>query len=482
MKSKQLTFLLLLAAVLGGAVWILKQNNSDTWSEKTGGAGGKVIELPINDVARLAIQSSAGTVNLVKKDESWTVQERADFPANFERVSDLLRKVWDLKTVQTLQAGPSQFAKFDLIEPDKGAGTRVEFKDKDGKQLGALLIGKKIMKKADGPMGDMGGFPAGRYVMPVGGSAVSLVSDSLDDVDAKPENWLHRDFIKIENPSSVTLVGTAAEQKWKLTRDSAAAEWKLVGAKAAEKVDAAKVSQVAGAFSFGAFSDVLNPDAKPADTGLDKPTVVTFETFDHFTYVLKAGKATGENQPMTVQVSAQLAKERTPGKDEKPEDKTKLDEEFKATLKRLDEKLAAEKKLEGRPFLIAKSTLDSVIKDRAALLADKNAEPAPGMPALPPGHPGISSTPPPKGRAPISVTTPPIAIPSPAKPSAAKPPVAKPAVAAPSVAKPAATNPAKPKRPGIIGAEPPTPPSQPDKPATPAGTNAPPPPTRPANQ
>ena len=447
MKSKQLALLLAVAVVLGVVALILKRNNDDTWSDTAGGAGGKVIALPVNEVARLAIQSSAETVNLVKKDDAWTVQERGDYPANFERVGDLLRKVWDLKTVQTLQAGPSQLARFDITEPDKGPGTRVSFQDKDGKSLGALLLGKKFMKKADGPMGDMGGFPAGRYVMPVGGATVSLVSENLDDADAKPESWLKRDFIKIENPSVVTLAGPTEAQKWKLTRDTAAGEWKLSGAKAAEKLDAAKVSLLSGVFANANFSDVLNPDAKPADTGLDKPTVITFDTFDHFTYLLKVGKVTGDNQPVTVEVAAQLAKERTPGKDEKPEDKTKLDEEFKTTLKRLDEKLAAEKKFAGRPFLIAKSTIDSIIKDRTALFPDKNAEPMPGSAKLPPGgHPGMPVAP--SGRAPISVTTPPIAVP-PA-------PKAKPAVTAVPAAP--ATNSAKPERPRIIGSEPPVPP------------------------
>ena len=473
MKSKQLALLLAVAVALGVVAWILKRNNDDTWSDTAGGAGGKVIELAINDVARVAIQSSGGTVNLVKKDDVWAVQERGDYPANFERVGDLLRKLWDLKTVQTLQAGPSQLARFDLTEPDNGAGTRVSFQDKDGKSLGALLLGKKFMKKADGPMGDMGGFPAGRYVMPVGGATVSLVSENLDEAEAKPESWLKRDFIKVENPSVITLAGPTDAQKWKLTRDTAAGEWKLSGAKAAEKLDAAKVSLLSGVFANASFSDVLNPDAKPADTGLDNPTVITFDTFDRFTYLLKVGKAIGDNQPVAVEVAAQLAKERMPGKDEKPGDKTKLDEEFKATLKRLEEKLAAEKKFAGRPFLIAKTTLDSIIKDRTALFPDKNAEPAPGSANLPPGHPGMpAARAASSGRAPISVTTPPIAVPPapkvpPAKPAVAekpKAPAAKPAVTAVPAAP--ATNAAKPERPRLIGAEPPNPP-KPEQPAVP---------------
>jgi hypothetical protein len=435
MKSKQLIVLLAVAAILCGVVWFLKKGSKDTWTDTGGGAGGKVIEFPINDVARVTIHSSAGTANLARKDDAWTVQERADYPANFERVSNLLRKLWDLKTVQEIKVGQSQFARFDLVDPAQGsgAGTRVDFKDKDGKSLGALLLGKKFMKQSDGAFGG-GEFPAGRYVVQPGGSKVSLVSDSLDDVEPKPESWLKRDFIKIENASSVTLAGPADAQKWKLSRENASSDWKLAGAKPEEKVDAAKVSQYSTVLTYASFADVLNPDAKPADTGLDKPTVVTFETFDGFKYVLNAGKETNGNIPVTVTVSATLAAERTPGKDEKPEDKTRLDEEFKTKRKQFEEKLAAEKKFEGRPYLIAKATMDQVIKDRTALLEDKKPEPAPGTPAPTPGAPGsapgIPPVPPspqakspPAPGAPISVTTPPVAVPPlPGTPPAAKPP------------------------------------------------------------
>ena len=37
-------------------------------------------------------------------------------------------------------------------------------------------------------------------------------------------------------------------------------------------------------FPSPSFNDVLAADAKPEDTGLDKPTVATIETFDGFRY------------------------------------------------------------------------------------------------------------------------------------------------------------------------------------------------------
>ena len=410
MKGKHLALLLVLVALIGGAGYFLQKDNSSAWDASGSSAGAKVLDFPINDVARVTIKATGGELNLVKKGEEWTVQERADYPAAFEQVGDLIRKLWELKTVQEVKAGPSQFPRLELVEPGKdgAAGTVVEFKDKDGKRLAAVLLGKKFMRKGEGMMGADEGFAAGRYVVPLGGSKVSLVSETLDSVVVKPESWLKRDFFKVENAKSIKVDGQAETQRWTLTRENATAEWKLADAKPEETLDAAKVSSFATLFANAAFADVLAPDAKPEDTGLDKPATVTIETFDKFVYTLKIGKPNGENQPVLLALSADFAKEREPVKDEKPEDKAKLDQEFQATLKRLTDKLAAEKKFEARPYLIAKGTLDQLLKDRAALFAEKKPEPPPAPAGADVPKPAATATTPP-----VTVTTPPVSAPPP---------------------------------------------------------------------
>ena len=472
MKGKQLLLLLLLVGGLGYAGWLAFQGNRESWSQTGGGAGGKVVEFPINDVTQVQLRTSAGEVNLVKGDD-WMVKERADYPANYEQVSGLLRKLWDLKTVQEVKVGPSQLGRLELNEPGKGepSGALLDFKDKEGKSVASLLLGKKHVRKSGGEMGDDGGFPTGRYVMPLGGkSKVSLVSQTFDDLEAKPERWLRKDFFKVENPKSVALAGTAEAQRWTLTRESATAEWKLADVKGDEKLDTAKISPFTTAFSSPSFKDVRAPDAKPADTGLDKPSVLTIETFDNFTYKIEIGKVTDDAYPVRVAVSAAPAKERTPGKDEKPEDKTRLDEEFKATLKKLEDKLAAEKKFEARTYSVEKFTLEALLKDRTALLAEKKPEPA--APPTPPAPP-----------APVTVTTPPVSLPTATTPPVAIPPDApKPMPPAPAPAAPAP--PAKPQpAPPVSVTTPPisVPPTAPDsaKPTPPPPAPAPAPPAKP---
>jgi hypothetical protein len=73
-------------------------------------------------------------------------------------------------------------------------------------------------------------------------------------------------------------------------------------------------------------------------------------------------------------VAAQLSKERTPGKEEKPEDKAKLDKEFKEKQTKLEEKLSQEKAYEKWVYLVSSWSLDSLLKPRHELMAEKKDE------------------------------------------------------------------------------------------------------------
>jgi len=73
-----------------------------------------------------------------------------------------------------------------------------------------------------------------------------------------------------------------------------------------------------------------------------------------------------------------LPKERTPGKDEKPEEKEKLDKEFKEQQAKLAEKLKQEKNFEKWTYLVSTWTLEPLLKDRSQLLVEKKPEPKPG--------------------------------------------------------------------------------------------------------
>src|SRR5438477_8780338 len=230
MNRKQLILLIVVGVVVGvfGLYSYYARNNP--WEDSAKKLGQKVIQnFPMNEVDRIVIKQPQGQLDLSKKNDLWVVQQRSDYPANFESIGELLRKVWDLKVGQTVEVGPSKLGRLDLLPPESGAhgATLVEFRDKSGKKLNSLLLGKKHMRESQGGGGDPfgggggGGYPDGRYVMAgTNLQTVAVVSEPFSNVESKPEEWLNKDFFKVEKIKSISVTTTNATNNWKLSRES----------------------------------------------------------------------------------------------------------------------------------------------------------------------------------------------------------------------------------------------------------------------
>src|SRR5258708_27799285 len=97
MNRKQLILIFLALVIVGGAGLVLLNRDSSTWSEAQGKMGQKLFpNFPLNDVAALHIKGE-GDLRLARKDGTWRVVDRGDYPANFSQIHDLLIKVSDLK-------------------------------------------------------------------------------------------------------------------------------------------------------------------------------------------------------------------------------------------------------------------------------------------------------------------------------------------------------------------------------------------------
>ncbi|MBI4661969.1 MAG: DUF4340 domain-containing protein [Verrucomicrobia bacterium] len=380
MNRKQLTLLSVLVVVLGGLGLLLYNRQSASWQASGGPLGQKLVpDFPMNDIAQITITQTTTNLNLVKQDDLWRVKERWNYPANFSEVSDLLRKMWELKVVQAPKVGPSQYGRLELLTPDKGtnSGTLLDFKDKGGKTLQTVLLGKKYVRSGESSSQfGSGDWPVGRYVLVQSSEpTVAVVSDPLSDVEPKPDRWLNKDFFKVEKLRSISVVSTNATNSWKLARDTEGGDLKLADKNEGEEFETSKASSVGYALSSPSFNDIVSPETKPEETGLAQPLVATLETFDNFTYTVKVGGKTGDdNYHLQVSVKADINQQRTPGKDEKPEDKEKLDKEFQEKVTKQEDKLKQEQAYEKWAYLVSKWTIDPLLKDRKDFFAEKKEE------------------------------------------------------------------------------------------------------------
>ncbi len=385
MNRKQFAILVVLLIVLGGAGWLVQKNRNQTGSAGEQGTGQKLLgeSFPVNDVTRISIKQGTNELNLIKKDDLWRVRERNDYPANFSDITEFLLKARDLKVIQSEEVGASQLPRLQLATGQgTNSGVLLDLKNKDDKSIATVTLGKKHTRKPAQQQQSMQfgdeGFADGRYVMLAGNSKNALlISDALDNIQPKADPWLNKDFFKIERPKAIAVTFPEATNSWKLVRDTESGDWKFAQAKPDEKLDSAKVSPLSNPFSSPSFDDVVLPGSIPGGTGLDKPTIVTVDTFDDFTYTVKIGKKSGEAYPITMTVAANFPKERIPAKDEKPEDKTKADKAWADRQKQLDEKLKRDQGFASWTYLVPGWNIDPLLKERKDLLVEKKEEPKP---------------------------------------------------------------------------------------------------------
>jgi len=369
MTRKRFLILLLLLIVLGGAGLALFWQDLSAWRSPNAKIGTKLFEkLPVNDVAQIRLYDGKGTVTLVLKDGRWIVKERGDYNASVQEIGDLLVKLPDVKVVQTEAVGASLLPRLNLVAPGKDvkpedAGTQLELSDKSGKVIGTLLLGKKVLKTEPSPLPIPQVTPVGRYVLSPGNATVLVLSDALKNADAKPAQWLAKDFFKAERIK--TLIASGEGSAWKLTRPEEYGQWKF--ADGSGELDPSKAVAAVNALAGLNFTDVA---LGMTDDKFAQPRTYVADTFDNLVYTIKiAKKPDSDDYYLSVAVTGDPPRTRTPEKDEKPADKERLDKQYAETLKKLDERVKLEKGLAGWTYVVAAKSLETLLRTRADLIA-----------------------------------------------------------------------------------------------------------------
>jgi hypothetical protein len=373
MSRKQFLVVLAVLAVLAAAAAGVILSDRSAWTSADSRAGQKAIAgLKISEVAEIAIRDSSGELHLQRGQAGWKVRERADFAADTDRVAAVLVKLAEMKVVQSEPLVESQRARLELVEPkDKapGAGTALELKDAKGGSLGRLLLGKKITKgSAMASLGRPEADATGRYVVAGGDDKTVLaVGEPLNEAEAKAQDWLVKDLLRVEGSKTISS-SKDGRLRWTVTRDTESADWRFVGSQ--EKPDLQKATDLASSLGWVNLVDVIADPAK-ADTGLDHPVVIKAETFDGLKYTLSVGRQADANYYVRIAVAGEPAKVRTPAKNEKAEDKAKNDKAFEESRRKLVEKLERERKLDPWTYLVTKTSLDPLLRDRPQLMPEK---------------------------------------------------------------------------------------------------------------
>lgn len=368
MTRRGVAWAVVAVALIAAALFVL-------WREQSSGTaparlGERLLPaFPAADVAKVVITRGKDRATLVRgSGGAWTVEERG-YPAEEDRVRDLLLKMRELKIAQVEPVAAAQRPRLELADPGaEGGATQVEFFDAAGKSVGQLLVGKAYLRRAGA---DTAGVPAGRYVLVKGDETSALmVGDTLPDLVAQPVPWLARAFLRIDRARSVSVAGPDGAPLWAIERDSDQGRWRFSDSRPGAP-DEAKANQVARVFEAMGFTDVVGPMSAHAGK-LDGASTVTITTFDGFRYEAKiGGPATPEQRHFAVTVAGTPPAARTPAPDEKAEDLEKLDQAFAERAKQLEERLAREKGFEQWVYLVSTRVVEALLQPRDRLLPEK---------------------------------------------------------------------------------------------------------------
>lgn len=362
--STRLLAILIALTVLAGAASIYLQRGEGRSSSNASALGQPLFpQLKAADVARITITEPQASLNLEKKGGLWVITERKGFPADLDRVAELVVKTLELKAGQSEPIGESERARLQLGVPGKGEGaaTLVSFKAQDGKILAELLVGKKYFKTA--PEGDAGKAQGdGRFVMlPGDATRVIIVSDPLKQATAKAAEWIAREGFAIENVKAIAV--KHADGGFALMREKPDAPWTLEGS--GGELDQSRASSVAFSLAKLEVADL----AEGADTGFDQGSQLTVATFEGLEYKLKIGRLDKDSHVVQASVEGTPSRAAYPvPAAEKPEDKVKREKASADDAKAFADRVAREKALAPFNVLIAKAKLEAVLKKRADLL------------------------------------------------------------------------------------------------------------------
>jgi hypothetical protein len=389
--NKKTLLILSVAVIALGALCILILNREDTSWKGSGSSaekGGELLKkLNVNDISEITVQNPDKSVTIHKKDGKWTVENAGEYPADFEKVSSFTLKLKDLKNVQNVHAGPSQYGRLKLLNPAENAdkkqkkekcGTLIVLKDNKGKTLSSLIIGKEYnvdKQKIGGTDDSPYNFSAsgGKYLLVEGMKNPVVVSESLYEAVPDSSAWLNKDFVKVANIKSVSYSDGDEKNSWTISRDKKSSKFKVEGLKKDEEQNGSNISTISSAFGYMTFNGIAEYKNAAELMKLKKHAVMTVRTFDGFTYTFTIAEKDGKGF-LNVVTTAKLAEKRIPAKDEKKEDKEKLDKKFSENLKKLKDKLKREEFFNNWVYTFPKYKIDQLMKTRKDIVSKKKKE------------------------------------------------------------------------------------------------------------
>lgn len=148
-----------------------------------------------NAITSIRIQRAEGGYTLHKVDDTWTIQDRGDFPVQMDQVRKLVNALGDATTIEAKTSDPTKYEKLgvqDVDAPDSKS-VLVTLAGKDGSEIAKLIVGKE-------PESSGIQVSKQRYVRRAG-EAQSWLADLQLDLHERATDWMAKEVVKVPQDS-----------------------------------------------------------------------------------------------------------------------------------------------------------------------------------------------------------------------------------------------------------------------------------------
>lgn len=365
MKLKTIIILIAIAALLIIFYTIQQGRRGDSAAANR---GGELVPANFNSdqLATVKLEGNNKTVTLTRTDKGWAVAERYNYPANTDQLRELFIKLCNTRIAQTLSLLPTQLEELGLT-PE--TSTILTLTGKDQKELKRISFGSIHNSNRNAQMPYNFGGGNGRYLQLANGQNV-LVSERFDEINTDVTSWLNRDFYQITN---LKRVGLQRNGKTEWVLEFKDGKPVLAGFTPADKeLDEGKITNIKSTFSYIRFTDVAAPESTSKVFDSQQVSTLVLLDEDDLVYTLKLANDADKHYYLRVSAAWKGKTERPAADNEKPEDKSKLDQEFAETVKaRQNKAQELEKKLANWTYEVEKSVFDAIAGTRDDLLKAK---------------------------------------------------------------------------------------------------------------
>lgn len=267
MNSKKLIVLCAIAVVaIAAGVWLASERSSS--SVQASSALYPDLKKKLNDATSVKIFSAGDelAVEIARKEDSWVVTQRKDYPADGSKVRKLLLALADAQIREEKTSNANNYASLGVedVSQDSATGKRIEIAGVD--PAINLIVGKQ------GP-----GLES-HYVRRAGEEKSWLVGADLD-ADAEPAEWLRKSILDVtaDRVQSATITTKGAKEYSAVKNSRADADFKIENLpKGKELSFPSAPNSLATALAGLTLSDV-----HPASEFADKPEArAVYRTFD----------------------------------------------------------------------------------------------------------------------------------------------------------------------------------------------------------